>query len=629
MAGLPQNPALPGVPLIDPLAVGAPVVPIAPQPPLGPMVPQLPDVDPLTGMPVAPEPQGYQYDAAGLPYPPDEWFAEPAEPLPQYQGASDIPVIEPAPPTPAPPATAEAGAAGMAALDQARTDGHLIDPYPPETPAKPGPPRDPYLEMLDETGDIRSRALVQQVEAEKAKNEYLATEGTRIAQDNATRQAAADNEYQQIYNEARASRKALDQEAQDIASTKIDPKRAWNKMDFAEQLTYAITAFLVGGTSQSMKTGRNSVVDMVHGMAERDIQAQQADLENRRAGLATRRGLLADDMAAGRDMLDVRYRSLNAAYDMAANGMKSYAMKFDNPVIDARTAVGLADIQERKVQLGTQYEQAKQQQLYERKKDAQQQAVAWYNAKTSRMNVEDEIANRNAPKPPTIREVVALSGEERAIEQDQAARRVHLARRKDGSEVRGPTKEVTAEINSDMATVTTLDQKLDRLEQLYADNGWSPMGAWGTAGEGMKEATAIQEEVLADFSKMKEQGVIRDGEYARYERMLGKPGGFLDPRTNLKTMRRSATQGMNNKLQARIGPDVAYWTPATTAENKTYFGADEDPKKQPAPAGLPALDGKPQMTPQMSPAEKRFIETGRYTPEAPSAEDLLEYDEGR
>ena len=219
MAGLPQNRPIPGAPLLDPLGLAAaPILPIAPGMPGAPMAPQLPDVEPLTGLPMAPPPelQGYQFDAAGepLPFPPDDWFATPEGQPAEYQG-QDVPVVESPPPAQEPPATAAAGPQGLAALDQARRDGHVIDPYAdqPAAQAQPAQARgtgDAYLDTLNEAADVRSRAAIQQGEAEKQKNLYLSEQGTRIAQQQAERQAAADKEYQEVATEAKAKRGVLE-----------------------------------------------------------------------------------------------------------------------------------------------------------------------------------------------------------------------------------------------------------------------------------------------------------------------------------------------------------------------------------------------------------------------------------
>jgi hypothetical protein len=604
MAGLPQDRPIPGAPLLDPLGVqGVPGV-VVPAPGLPP-----PYAAELAGLGPAP--------AEPLPWPPPDWFAQADGQVPSEFQNKDVPTLEPAPPPQE--VDAVSGAAPVVDSPTPAAPEAPVNPYP-EAPKRPST-GDAYLDTVNDASDLRAQAAVQQAEAEQAKNAYLADEGVRIAQEQSQRQSAADAEYQQVYSEARAQRKALDQEAQDIANQKTDPMRVWKNMSFGKQLFVAVTAALSGFSKPNTA---NPVLESIGAMVERDVAAQEADLANRWKGNTMRRGLLADEMAAGRDMLDVRYKSLNAAYSMAENQMKAYALKYDNPVISARAAAQLADIEERRMTLGMQYTQAKEQQLYERRMQQAQLGVQQYNAKTSRMGMLDEIENRNTPKPPTMREQVMLSKEQREIEQDEASRKVHLAKYKDPQKgpVRGPTSQVTAEVNDKMGTVTNFVQGLRRIKEIRKKNGYSPMGAWGN--DDIKEANAIYEGLLTDFSKAKEQGVIRDGEYKRYERMFGSVTGILDPSANLDAMINTTTQNMNNELQARIGPDVARWEPENTPDQSPYFQAGGEAKKQPAPAGLPV---GPEASKKMSPAEQRFIETGRYTPDPISPDELLDYED--
>lgn len=360
MAGLPQDRPIPGAPLLDPLGM-EPVLPMAPQDP-GALPP--PYAAELAGMGPEPAPEFWA---------PDDWFAVAGATPPSEFQNKDVPLLEPTPP--APEVDAISAAAPVVDTPAPAAPAAPANPYP-EAPRRPST-GDAYLDTLNDAADVRAHAAVQQAEAEQAKNTYLSDEGVRIAKEQSARQSSADAEYQQVYNEARAQRKVLDQEAQDIANQKVDPRRAWKSMSFGQQLAVAVISGLNGMTSRTMATGQNPVLAAVEAMAEKDIAAQEADLANRWKGNTQRRGLLADEMSAGRDMLDVRYKAITAAYAMAENQMKAYALKYDNPLITARTAERLADIGEAKATKAVQYTAAKEQQLYERKQDAIKNAQTW------------------------------------------------------------------------------------------------------------------------------------------------------------------------------------------------------------------------------------------------------------
>lgn len=395
MAGLPQDRPVPGAPLLDPLGTGAPpILPVAPPPlPSGPPTAGLVGGGaPLAGLPQGPPapgagPQGYQYGPTGDPVPwPDSWFATPeGQPPAEVQG-HDVPVVEndqaqaaaPQPPAEQPPAAPgaleQAGPQGMAALDQARKDGHLDTNYAEAEPAKST--GDPYLDMLDQTGDVKARAAVQKAQADKDENSYLRAQGMKIAQDWQTRQDAADAAYAKVYNETKAKRAQLDAEAIKIANTKTDPSRVWNNMSFGAQLFVGITAALSGATTRSVQTGQNPVIDAMSAAVDRDLKAQADDLANRWKGVTVRQGLLADGLAAGHDMLDIQYKANKVASETAANYAKAYAMKFNNPRIDADTATFLADLQQKDATDGMNYETAKHKAAFDEQERRAQVGIA-------------------------------------------------------------------------------------------------------------------------------------------------------------------------------------------------------------------------------------------------------------
>lgn len=382
-----EIPGLPDITGIDPLnPMGLPVVPQAApmgiQSPIPPVVPELAGVQGLDMYQPSPEP---------LPWPPPDFFAGGQPPIPEDPTAPSPGEVIPE----SAPATQQAGPAGLAALEQARAEGV---PPPPVQYKNAPPPRqstgDPYLDMLNETSGQKAEALQAKSEAEKRRNEYVAAEGTRIAQEAQAKQTAADNEYRQVYSEAKAKRAELDAEAKAIAEQKIDPDRAMNAMSVEKKIAIAVGAIVVSQSSNSLRSGKNSVMDAVNDIVTRDMAAQEADLKNRKDVLLTRRGLASDDQSAGRDMLDVQYRSINAAYGMAENAMKSAQLRYNNPVLDADLAYQYAELEERRTTLGQNYIQAKQEQIYQRKQDANRNALGWYNAQTGRMGEENQAAAR-------------------------------------------------------------------------------------------------------------------------------------------------------------------------------------------------------------------------------------------
>lgn len=358
MAGLPSDRPIPGTPLLDPLT-GEPIVATGPQP-VAPWAAQFPAAQLAQAAPDWPPAawgQDQQGPAAPAPdsnqVPEDQALAaQPAQPAaPAGAPSTDNPAppsdlpppsVPPAPSDPTAggvPATQLAGPQGMAALDQAHADGgnQPIDPYTKDQ--HPGPPITPeqqYYNHVDESARKQKAAVAMEANAEIQKNTAEAQQSLELAQSMQRKQAQADAMYMGTYKAAKAKRDQLDKEAMDIASTKIDPRRVWHDMSFGAKLATGIMAALAA-TSRSAPVGApNPVIAMLNGMAEQDVAAQKESLETRGSMLTQRRGLLADDLTAGRDMLDIQYKSQKAAYEMGKNAIQAYCLQYDNQVITAK-----------------------------------------------------------------------------------------------------------------------------------------------------------------------------------------------------------------------------------------------------------------------------------------------------
>lgn len=359
MAGLPSDRPIPGTPLLDPLT-GEPIVATGPQP-IAPWAAQFPAAQLAQAAPDWP-PAAWGQDQQATPAPdtnqvPEDQAlaAQPAQAAapvapagapstdnPAAPGGLPPPSVPPAPSDPTAggvPATQLAGPQGMAALDQAHADGgnQPIDPYTKDQ--HPGPPISPeqqYYNHIDESARKQKAAVAMEANAEIQKNTAEAQQSLDLAQNMQRRQAQADAMYMSTYKAAKAKRDQLDKEAMDIASTKIDPRRVWHDMSFGAKLATGIMAALAA-TSRSAPPGApNPVIAMLNGMAEQDVAAQKESLETRGSMLTQRRGLLADDLAAGRDMLDIQYKSQKAAYEMGKNAIQAYCLQYDNQIITAK-----------------------------------------------------------------------------------------------------------------------------------------------------------------------------------------------------------------------------------------------------------------------------------------------------
>jgi hypothetical protein len=562
MAGLPLDRPIPGSPLLDPLGQEAPILPEGPlvggwPPPFSEQVAGPPSPAPALSPPV--------------PFPPPDWFGTP-EGLPTEQVGQDVPVVENQPPPQEPPVTPQVGEQGLAALDQARKDGQLLQPYPEERkPAKPAPPVDPYIQAAEQSAQDHKAAVEAKAQALREKNDYLAAQGLQAASDYSTRQAEADRMYMDAYKEAKGKRAQLDKEALDIANTKIDPRRAWHDASFGAKVFVAVTAALTGATTRAVQTGQNPVLDSVNGILDRDMKAQQMELENRTNMLGVRRGLLADDLAAGRDLLDYQYKSAMAAYDMAKNAMTSYALKYDNAALTADVMEQNAKIDDAKREWQMNYEAAKRKEALEREKWKQENARGWKGLSLHQQQLDEQKrhnqAEENAAK--TVGPNAAMINATREGEKDRRERLILRGKTKDGRQLYAKDKEAATKVNEEADATTKSVAILDELTDIYSKHGYELLGTWsgGDAGKDEQRANFLIKKLWSTFSKKEGQGTIRDSEYEMYREMFGDPSGLRDPRALFGQVRQTFIDDVNDDMAGQALDeqgnvvDHTYWLP--------------------------------------------------------------------
>lgn len=590
-----------GTPILP--EVQAPIPePTPPAPPMG-MVP--PPVDnSLQGAPGAPpQPQ----DMGGpLQWPAPDWLH------PDGLQPQDVPVVENPPPAPG------QVAAGLNE-EPMGPPADMAGSPPPPAPVNP----DPAMAQADQNTREHEQALLNAAQAEQEKNAFLSSAGVQAANDAARRQTAADNAFVQANDEAKTKRAQLDKEAMAIANQQINPMRAWHDASFGAKLAMGI-AVIVQGMATKGPIQKSPVVSMIQEMCAQDFKAQEENLANRTNALGVRRGLLADDMAAGRDMMDFQYKSLNAAYAMAENQIKAYALKYDNPIINASAQEKLAEIHDARLKLGMDWHNT----TVEQNLKKQQVGIQGYEAQTGRMNAETARMAQQSKGSETSASLQRLAFDQ---QKDHDSRVINNVTYKSGSkregDVLGPDDKVAGDVNAKLGLSTNFVQGIRRLRELQKKNRFVAFGKWGN--DDVKEANTITEGLISDWSNAKGQGVVREGEFPRMQEMIGKVGGFLDSSRNMETLENVMEQEANNMLRQRVSPDVNYWSPPQTPGASPYFNAGAQPSKVPGQAGLPAEGRTLGQDPLMSPDSQEFIKSGKFKPTDPNSEQgsksLLDY----
>lgn len=475
------------------------------------------------------------------------------------------------------------------------------------------------MAQADQNEQEHVQALAAANLAEQQRNDFMSSAGVEAAGRAARDQASADRVFMQAQQEAKVKRQQLDTEAMAIANQKIAPNRAWHDASFGAKLAIGI-ATIVNGMVTKGNVGASPVVAMVNAICEQDMKAQEDNLANRTGALGVRRGLLAEDVAAGRDMLDFQYKSINAAYLMAENQIKAYALKYDNPVINAKAQEQLAQIHDARLKLGMDWHQ----QTVANDINKQQVAQGWKGLDIQQQNADTAKAAQAAKGSETSAARDSLNFKK---EVDQRERIVPGGKMADGTQLYAKDKEVATKVNTKMAGANKGVAAINELTSIYKKHGWQPMGGWSMDDEARNDfqrANTLLQDVMTNFSLEKGQGTIRDAEYDRYEKMIGKPGAFIDPTEgSLAAMRDLFVNDVNDTLKYEVDSNAGYWNP-TNHYKAPSFDKKGLPVAQPGAAGLPAQGVAPGHDPHVSPGTQEFIDSGKFTPSTDS-KALIDY----
>lgn len=168
-----------------------------------------------------------------------------------------------------------------------------------------------FIEVSQDLEDIKfKRALADQ---------------QRVENENWERQQANARMRAEAFQEAQQKSAAIEADAMRLAATKIDPSGGVT----GSRRLAGVVAALVGGLVQG-RTGsaRNAGLDAFIDTINRGIEAQKADIENRRQGITLRRSMLADEYARHGDMFHAAEAVRLAAYQHARDLIDAERQKF-------------------------------------------------------------------------------------------------------------------------------------------------------------------------------------------------------------------------------------------------------------------------------------------------------------
>ena len=132
------------------------------------------------------------------------------------------------------------------------------------------------------------------VDAERVANQeagWLEELGQKRDAEMAADQAKARAEHQDDLENRQAE---IDMLSNEVSNTKVDPGRFWHKAGIGKSLL-AVLGVALGGFAHGYSGGRlkNTALEQLNRVIDRDVAAQQHDIANRRAGIKTKRTLYA------------------------------------------------------------------------------------------------------------------------------------------------------------------------------------------------------------------------------------------------------------------------------------------------------------------------------------------------
>ena len=123
--------------------------------------------------------------------------------------------------------------------------------------------------------------------------------------------------------------------ADEVASTKRNPNRLLQNMDTGDRIMFMI-AIVLGGADSAANGGPNKFFQTVDRMIDRDVDAQQADLEAKKSSLESRKAIAAQLMQESGDARVGREQFRNMVYESMKQTALARAERIGLPEVKAK-----------------------------------------------------------------------------------------------------------------------------------------------------------------------------------------------------------------------------------------------------------------------------------------------------
>lgn len=230
----------------------------------------------------------------------------------------------------------------------------------PATPAGPGVAKvavnpDPYGIRAAQRGrvgaiDAREDAMRRASAAEQDKAVLVGDHTAELARRRAEDASIAQMEQQYAAEHFEASMTELQRQMDDVAAKKIDPKRLMKETPGLGFL--AVIGGAIGGLYQGLsRSGENPFMKELNLMIDRDISAQEREIDQANRGVGQQAGLLAQQRALFQDTQAAKMAAKALYYQAAQDELAAEAARYDSPIYQARADDAIAQLEGSKQEL--------------------------------------------------------------------------------------------------------------------------------------------------------------------------------------------------------------------------------------------------------------------------------------
>lgn len=430
-------------------------------------------------------------------------------------------------------------------------------PAPAPRPAAPSQPD--AIAQTQKNAGMEVQAAQQQAAAEKAQNLALA-EGASLAE---AQRSRADREQEEartrLYSDVDKRQQGIIDEASRMPP--IDPGKFAKDLGAGGAIAAAATGFLSGLINP--KGGADDIVNLITGLADRNVQAQLANNSQREKLLGLKQQALNGDFSRGRDLLDAKLAATARAYDGAIRLVKAEAdKKWGGQIGDAKAQGLITGIQQKFVGI---VEQIRDTRI--------NQGVASMNAQSARMGAESGRMSAETGRA-SQREVAKqneydnqFKAAELGLKANAAKnvpvpgssedpRAIHAVSNQENGAVRVSRPEAADKLNERIGAAKTVLRLIDRNAEIRRQ---IKGGGIGVMPDDLRKEAESNFKALVNFMSSSEgQGVVRKEDYDAAAERLGDPSGWYDIGPRLEATRKTVTGSINDQIESLSGTTLKH-----------------------------------------------------------------------